>query len=123
MNELSNFEVLELLYFIESTMGTLFETWLTITFTAIAASFLAGSRLTKNFAHFITAIYLFTIGMLVSRWLVEFFRLTTLFGEHPYLYAELFPSWAPFQGLSLLSTFLLGTGGCVFCIYHFRKQT
>ena len=78
MNEFTDFEVLELLAVYESSIVIQFQLWLTMTFAAITASFLAHDRLTKTFAHFMTSIYLLATIAIAGRWMVDLYRINIL---------------------------------------------
>ncbi len=121
MNDLSNFEALEVLSIFESSMDVQLQLWLTMTFAAIAASFMAGERLTRTFAHFMAAIYLLATIGLAARWMVELSRITTLIQEYDVI-AQAIPSWGIVVAVPSFLMFILGTGGCVFCIYYFRAR-
>ena len=121
MNELTNFEVLELLAVYESSIVIQVQLWLTMTFAAITASFLARDRLTKTFAHFMTSIYLLATTAVAGRWMVELCRINILL-EAFEITAQTYPPWGALLALSTILMFVLGTGGCVFCIYHFRSR-
>jgi hypothetical protein len=121
MNGFTNFEVLELLAVYESSIVIQLQLWLTMTFSAITASFLARDHLTKRFAHFMTSIYLLATTAIAGRWMVELYRINILLEAYE-VTAQTFPSWGTFLALSTFLMFALGTGGCVFCIYHFRRD-
>ncbi len=122
MNELTNFEVLELLTIYESSIVIQVQLWLTMTFAAIAASFLARDRLTKTFAHFMTSIYLLATTAIAGRWMVDLYRINVLVDTYEFI-AQAFPPWGAFLALITFLMFALGTGGCVFCIYYFRSRS
>ena len=122
MNEFTNFEVLELLAIFESSADVQFQLWLTMTFAAITASFLARDRLTKTFAHFMTSIYLLATTAIAGRWMMTIYRVNLLVEAYE-VTEQTFPPWGVFLALSTFLMFALGTGGCVFCIYYFRSKS
>ncbi len=122
MNEFTDFEVLELLAVYESSIVIQFQLWLTMTFAAITASFLARDGLTKIFAHFMTSIYLLATTAIAGRWMVELYRINILVEAYE-VTAQTFPPWGAFLALNTFLMFALGTGGCVFCIYYFRSRS
>ena len=122
MNELTNFEVLELFASYESSMDLQLQLWLSITFAAIAASFLARESLTKLFAYFMGAIYLLATTAIASRFMIELYRIRVLVEEYDFL-AQTFPPWAPYSALASFLMFALGTAGCLYCIYHFVAKS
>ena len=121
MNELTPIEALELLFQYEGSMDTQFQLWLSITFGATAASFLARKSLTKHFSHFITAVYVLATTAIATRWITEVFRINILVEKHE-IVVETFPPWGPFLVMSTLLMFAIGTIGCVFCVYYFREK-
>ena len=121
MTDFTKFEALEAFSGFEGSMDLHFQLWLTMTFAAIAASFLARGSLSKPFAHFMASIYLLATAAIAGRWALELFRIRVLMDQHTFL-TELFPEWGPFTGVLTLSMFVFGTLGCVFCVYSFRSK-
>ena len=120
MKELSNFEVLELLSIYEASIDSQVELWISLTFAAIAGSFLARQHLSKNFSHFLTSVYLLATIMVVARFAFDAYRLIVLVENYPFL-ADAFPGWASLFAPTVWTLISIGTAGCVFCIYHFRN--
>ena len=120
MKDLSNFEVLELLAVYEASIDSQVELWISLTFAAIAGSFLARQHLSKNFAHFLTSVYLLATIMVVARFALDAHRLIVLLESYPFM-ADAFPGWANFFAPIVWTLMSIGTAGCVFCIYHFRS--
>jgi hypothetical protein len=120
MEHLSEMDVLELLAIYESSLDLQVQLWISLTFAAIAGSYLARQHLSKAFAHFLTSIYLLATIMVVVRWSLDAYRLTKLIELHPFL-LEAFPGWVFLLGPVVWALMTIGTTGCVFCIYFFRK--
>ena len=122
MGNLSNIEVLQLLSMYEVSIDTQFQNWITLTFAAVGASYLARRKLSKSFAHFMTSIYLLATTSIILRWLFEVYRISILIEQYEVV-TETFPPWSAILGITTFSMLAIGTMGCVFCIYHFRRMS
>jgi len=121
MNNLTDTEALEFLLLLEGSIDQQFQVWITLTFAAVAAAYLARGHLSKAFAHFMTSVYLLAVAAVIARWLFEVYRIGRLIESHE-IVLETFPKWAGITVYFTFSLVAIGTAGCVFCIYHFRQM-
>ena len=68
MNQFSAAELAELFFIREGTIDLQFQFWITITFSAIVASFVAGKHLSRRLRAVVALLYSLAVVVLISRW-------------------------------------------------------
>ena len=122
MSGLSKFEVFELMSIFEASIDLQIQLWITLTFAAVAGSYLGREHLSTRFCHFLVSVYLLATLVTIGRWSFEAYRLVRLVEEYPFL-ANSFPPWAMFFAPTVWLLLGIGTAGCVYSVYYFRRLT
>ena len=109
-------ELLELIMMSESSIDTQFQSWLTITFATIVASFVARNVLTPKIRMITSSLYLVATFVLASRWYYD--------GQDIVVYIEMlatldFTSPPPIAAsLSRMLLMVLGTFATLYFVYE-----
>ena len=120
MESVSNAELMELIIILRSSLDTLLQFWLTTTFAVVAASFLAGPKLTFGFRVLVSLLYLLATLMVMSRWFSEGQEIFMLIEA---LQARDLPYGIPWASVVFRSALiLLGTVTALIFLYHNRKE-